>query len=35
MPFGLSTKSIVVGMILGAVIIPRVTAMVSNRTAAK
>lgn len=32
MPFGLDTKSVVIGAILGAVVIPRVVAAVSNRT---
>lgn len=35
MPFGLSTKSLVIGMILGAIVVPRVTAALANRTASK
>lgn len=30
MPFGLDLKSIIIGIILGMVVIPRVMAMVSN-----
>lgn len=34
MPFGLQTKSLVVGLILGAVVAPRVLAAISARQAA-
>lgn len=32
MPFGLDTKSLVIGIVLGAVVIPRITAAVANRS---
>jgi hypothetical protein len=31
MPFGLDTKSLVIGVVLGAFVVPRVVATVSNR----
>ena len=34
MPFGLQTKSLVVGIILGAVVVPRVWSAVASRGAA-
>lgn len=30
MPFGLDTKSVIIGVILGALVVPRVIAMVSR-----
>lgn len=33
MPFGLQTKSVVVGIVLGALVVPRVVAFVGQRTA--
>lgn len=35
MPLGLQTKSVIVGLVLGAVIVPRVLAAVASRTATK
>lgn len=32
MPFGLQTKSLVVGLLVGAVVVPRVTAMIASRS---
>lgn len=31
MPFGLDTKSLVIGVVLGAFVVPRVVAAVSNK----
>lgn len=31
MPFGIQTKGLVVGVVLGAVVVPRVLAAVTNR----
>jgi hypothetical protein len=31
MPFGLNTKSVVVGLLLGAFVVPRVQALVASR----
>lgn len=33
MPFGLQTKSVVVGIVLGALVVPRVVAFVGSKTA--
>lgn len=33
MPFGIQTKSLVIGVVLGAVIVPRVVAYVGSKTA--
>lgn len=35
MPFNIQTKGLIVGLVLGAVVVPRVLAAVSSRTAAK
>lgn len=35
MPFGLDTKSVLIGAIIGGVVLPRVFAMVANRAGAK
>lgn len=35
MPFGLQTKALIVGLILGAVVVPRVQALVASRVSAK
>lgn len=32
MPFGLQTKSLVIGVLLGAFVVPRVQALVASRT---
>lgn len=32
MPFGLDTKSLVIGLVLGAVVVPRVTAAIASRS---
>jgi hypothetical protein len=34
MPFGLDTKSVLVGLAIGAIVVPRVMAMVAARRAA-
>jgi hypothetical protein len=31
MPFGLNTKSVIVGVLLGAIVVPRVQALVASR----
>lgn len=33
MPFGLQTKALIVGLILGAVVVPRVQSLVTSRMA--
>lgn len=30
--FGLDTKSVIVGLVLGAIVVPRVSAAIANRT---
>lgn len=32
MPFGLQTKSLIVGLVLGAIVVPRVTAAIASRS---
>lgn len=32
MPFGLNTKSLIVGLVLGAVVVPRVRALIQARS---
>lgn len=33
MPFGLQTKSLLVGLVLGAFVVPRVQALIASRSA--
>ena len=33
MPFGLDTKSVVIGLVIGAVVVPRLVAAVASRKA--
>lgn len=35
MPFGLQTKGLVVGLILGAIVVPRIQALVASRVPSK
>jgi len=32
MPFGLQTKSLVIGLVLGAIVVPRITATLASRS---
>lgn len=32
MPFGIQTKGLVIGLVLGAIVVPRITAAIANRT---
>jgi hypothetical protein len=35
MPFGIQTKGLVIGLLLGALVVPRVQALVASRVSAK